>query len=59
MIENYEEILNEWAVGNSPTATILVSNIDDAPQEWSTPIPSEQDKPTDPGAEPEYDDFFD
>ena len=37
MIENYEEILNEWAAGNSPTATVPVSNIDDAPQEWSTP----------------------
>lgn len=37
MIENYEEILNEWAVGNSLTATVPVSNIDDAPQEWSTP----------------------
>ena len=37
MVDNYEDILNEWAVGNSPTATIPVSNIDDAPQEWSTP----------------------
>lgn len=37
MIEQYEDILNEWAVGNSPTATVPVSNIDDAPQEWSTP----------------------
>jgi hypothetical protein len=37
MIEDYNDILNEWAVGNSPTATVPVSNIDDAPQEWSTP----------------------
>lgn len=37
MIEQYEDILNEWAVGNSPTATVPVSNVDDAPQEWSTP----------------------
>lgn len=37
MIEQYEDILKEWAVGNSPTATVPVSNIDDAPQEWSTP----------------------
>lgn len=37
MIEDYNDILNEWAVGNSSTATIPVSNIDDAPQEWSTP----------------------
>ena len=37
MINNYEDILNEWAVGKSPTATVPVSNIDDAPQEWSTP----------------------
>lgn len=37
MIEDYNDILNEWAVGKSPTATVPVSNIDDAPQEWSTP----------------------
>ena len=37
MIEDYNDILNEWAAGNSSTATIPVSNIDDAPQEWSTP----------------------
>lgn len=37
MIEDYNDILNEWAVGSAPTATIPVSNIDDAPQEWSTP----------------------
>lgn len=37
MLEDYNDILNEWAVGNSPTATVPVSNIDDAPQEWSTP----------------------
>lgn len=37
MIENYQDVMNEWAVGNSPTATIPVSNIDNAPQEWSTP----------------------
>ena len=37
MLEDYNDILNEWAVGKSPTATVPVSNIDDAPQEWSTP----------------------
>ncbi len=37
MLEDYNDILNEWAVGSAPTATVPVSNIDDAPQEWSTP----------------------